>query len=98
MVRTTPLALPTFCCALASRICRLSGEHRGHLIEALLHARTGEIASLFGRVAVLGDGHLRPFVARGFEDDNVWNVVRNPLGGFAQEIATRGPFLCNLNS
>src|SRR5215207_10808829 len=69
-----------FRCALALGICWLSGKYCGHLVEALLHAGTGKVPRLFGRVAVLHDGHLRPVVACGFEDDHVRNVVRDSLG------------------
>ena len=43
---------------LAPRICRLSGEHCGQLVEALLHTGTGQVACVLSRVAVLGNGHM----------------------------------------
>src|SRR5829696_3111715 len=57
-------------------ICRLT-EDDGHLVEALLHAGCGQVARLFGRVAVLGDGHLRTAVACGLEGDHVGHVMRD---------------------
>jgi hypothetical protein len=38
----------------------------------------GEVARPFGRVAVIGDGHLPPSAVRGPEGDYVGHVVGNP--------------------